>query len=91
MIVAEVIALVAVLITGGIGTSFVVSLIRRLNREGDRKLARAEKMVDDLGVALRSYDYRQLDDWLVLYPEADLSMRAHVKIRRDELYIEHNP
>jgi len=91
MIIAEFVALVAVLITGGIGTSFVISLVRRLNHEGDRKVLRAEKMIDDLSLALRSHDYRQLDDWLVLYADADGPVRAYVKIRRDELYIECNP
>lgn len=90
MILAELVALIAVLIVGAIGTSFVISLIRHLNRDGDRKIARAEKMIDDLGDALRSHDYRQLDDWLVMYGDADGATRAHVKIRRDELYIENN-
>jgi len=90
MIFVEFITLIAVLIVGAIGTSFIVSLIRRLNHEGDRKIARAEKMIADLSLSLRSHDYRQLDDWLIVYEEASVSMRAHVKIRRDEFYIENN-
>ncbi len=91
MIFAEMVALFAVIVSGGIGASFVVSLIKRMNLEGDRKVARAGRMLEDLGAALRSHDYRQLDDWLVLYSDAEPGMRAHVKQRRDELYIEITP
>ncbi len=92
MIFAEVVALVAFLITGGIGASFVVSLVRRMNVEGDRKVARSAKMLDDLAVALHSHDHRQLDDWLVIYADdASSGVVTQVKARRDELFIEKNP
>ena len=49
-------------------------------------------MHDDLRKALQSHDYRQLDDWLVLYGDKISSdLKKHVDIRRDELYIEKNP
>lgn len=46
-------------------------------------------MADDLREALRARDYRQLDDWLVLYSDnVSDKVRGHVEQRRAELYIE---
>jgi hypothetical protein len=52
---------------------------------------RKDLMRDDLRKALAAGDHRKLDDFLVLWSgELDESTLAHVKERRDELYIETN-
>ena len=92
MIFAEFMALVAILGGGGIGLSFLVSWAKRADARAFRLDRRREEQSNDLRDALASRDYRQLEDWLVLYGSdvAD-DVKKHVKERRDELYNEKNP
>jgi hypothetical protein len=46
-------------------------------------------MQDDLHSALRSRDYRQLDDFMVMWADrVPEEIKKHIQQRRDELYIE---
>lgn len=92
MIVAEFLALLGLLGAGALGASAVVAWVKRMNADADKEIEHAERMHDDLRKALQSHDYRQLDDWLVLYGDkVSPDLKKHVDNRRDELYIEKNP
>ena len=89
MIAAEFIALVALLFGGGIGLSAVVSWIRRADANAHEDQRQVAQMREDLRSALRSRDYRRLDDFMVMWSDRiDPAARKHLELRRDELYIE---
>jgi hypothetical protein len=68
----------------GVGFS-AFTLFQRHNRRSERN----NRMHEDLRKALQSHDYKQLDDFLVLWgDDIESSTKAHVQARRDELYIE---
>jgi hypothetical protein len=82
MAVLEILALLGVLGFAGVGVNSV-----RLAWRGH--VRRRDTMRDDLRKALASRDYRQLDDFLVLWGgEMDAETRAHVQDRRNGMFIE---
>jgi hypothetical protein len=89
MIFAEFLVLVGILTAGGMGMYALYNIAHINSRQDNAKLVRFNKMLADLDNALQKRDYRLLDDWLVVYSDvATESMKKHVSIRRDELYIE---
>ncbi len=89
MILAEIIALLALLGASGIGVTAVISWARRSDADSkDRKRFKAQ-MQQDLRDALSSRDYKRLDDWMLIYAdEMSPAMRKQLEQRRDELFIE---
>lgn len=92
MIFGEFVALLAVLGTSYFGISALVAYAKKSDAEQARAQARADKRQQELRDALRSRDYRKLDDFMLLYAnELDESVKKQIQIRRDELYVEANP
>lgn len=76
----------AVIAFRSIASAFEAMKARRVFNE-----QREEIRVTELRQALRSRDYRRLDDWVTLYgAEADPETTTLVKERRDEYYIEND-
>lgn len=92
MIFGEIVALLAVLGASGFGISALVAYAKKADADQARAQARADKRQQDLRDALRSRDYRKLDDFLLLYAnELSNVEKKQILIRRDELYVEANP
>jgi hypothetical protein len=89
MLMAEFIAFLAVFSGGAIGARALVGWFKRMDKRDDMQEKRHVEMQNDLREALRSGDYRRLEDFLVIWG-ADLypPTRDHIQRRRDELYIE---
>lgn len=82
MAVLEILVLLGLLGFAGVGVNGL-----RLAWRGHAR--RKDAMRDDLRKALASHDYRKLDDFLVLWGDAlDEAVRAHVRDRRDGMFIE---
>lgn len=92
MIFGEIVALLAVLGASGFGISALVAYAKKADADQARKQARADKRQQELRDALKSRDYRKLDDYMLLYAgELDEGVQKQIQIRRDELYVESNP
>lgn len=92
MIFGEIVALLAVLGVSGFGISALVAYAKRMDADQARAQTRSDKRQQELREALRSRDYRKLDDFMLLYAgELDEGVRKQIQIRRDELYVETNP
>lgn len=84
MIVEEILVLIGLIVGSGYGLSHLFIRSRRQRAENAR-------MMDELRVALRSHDFQQLDDWLLLWGnKCDEVMREIVQGRRDDLYLKVN-
>lgn len=89
MIFAEVLALLGVIVVGVVGYGGIEAWVRTQSRKTLDDVKHASKMQEDLREALKSHDYRRLEDWLVIYADhVTLETRKHVTARRDELYID---
>ncbi len=85
MIFAEFLVLLALLGGTGFGGYFLLSRFKKNQLKTDRKF-------DDLREALRSNNYKKIDDWMILYGHTTGGpLREHIQSRRDELYLEKNP
>lgn len=92
MIFGEIVALLAVLGASGFGISALVAYAKKADAEQARKQARSDKRQQELRDALKSRDYRKLDDFMLLYAsELSDGEKKQILIRRDELYVETNP
>lgn len=92
MLFIEFIALLGVIAGTGLGISALRSWQKTSGAEQEFQSDQTTKKFDDLTKALASRDYRQLEDWLVIYADRSTEKeREHVKTRRDELFIESNP
>ena len=93
MIFGEIVALLAVLGASGFGISAIVAYAKKADAERAKQLAHDDKRNVDLRIALKSRDYRQLDDWLIIYRSeiTNETLLKQIQIRRDELYVEANP
>lgn len=92
MIFAEIVTLLAVLGASGFGISALVAYAKKADAEQARKQARSDKRQQELRDALKSRDYRKLDDFMLLYAsELSDGEKKQILIRRDELYVETNP
>ncbi len=89
MLAIELLALVALLGAGSIGARLVWSAAQRASDRAEERRRRQRDMDDDLRTALRSRDYRSLDDFIAMWG-ADASPKTldYVKSRRDELYVD---
>ncbi len=89
MIVAELLALLGILGAAGLGITSIVSWSRRSATEQQDRQRRSKQMNSDLRSALESRDHRRLDDWMIIYDDlAHPDVKEHVKIRRDELFVD---
>jgi len=92
MIFGEIVALLAVLGASGFGISALIAFASKSEAERKQRDARSDKRQQELRDALKSQDYRKLDDYMLLYAgEIDEGVRKQIQIRRDELYVESNP
>jgi hypothetical protein len=91
MLVGELLVLLALVTAGGVGIRFAMATVTMSRDRRAAKEKRHAQMRADLGRALLTRDYRQLDDFMLLWgDEVDAKVAAHVKERRDELYVEDN-
>jgi hypothetical protein len=91
MIAGEFIALVALLIGGGLSSKLIWSWIRRSDERSKVDAKLRFQMMESLTKALHSKDYRQLDDFMVLWlKDADPELLKYVKVRRDEMFVDSN-
>lgn len=92
MIFGEIVALLAVLGVSGFGISAIFAYVKKADADQVRNQARADRRQQELRDALKSRDYRKLDDYMLLYSaELDESVRKQIQLRRDELFVEANP
>lgn len=85
MALAEVLALITLVIAGG-------GAVARVAQARNRKKDREEEGLDRAMKALNTNDYRKIDDVLVMYADVlPKKVETHLSTRRDELYIEKNP
>ncbi len=92
MLVGEVLALIGLIFGGTIGLRAVFAWSQRLAERDKERRGRTVLMLNDLRTALGSRDYRQIDDFIMMWGiEVDPSALICIKHRRDELYIESNP
>jgi hypothetical protein len=92
LIFGEIVALLAVLGASGFGISALVAYAKKADAEQARREAHEVKRQQELRDALKSRDYRKLDDYMLLYAkELSSDEKKHIQIRRDELYVEANP
>ena len=89
MIFAEVLALLGVAVFGVLGLNGISAWMRSSRSKATEDSRFLQKMQEDLRDALKSRDYRRLEDWMVIYADHVTSeTRKHVSARRDELYID---
>lgn len=92
MIAAELLALVGLLMGGGIGVTAILAWANGSSHRQRAEQAKADERARTLELALKSRDHRQLDDWLLVHgDEVSKDLRKHIELRRDELYIDSNP
>lgn len=85
MIITEFLILLALLGGVGLGGYAILAKFKRSQLQTDQKF-------NDLREALRSNDYRKIDNWMILYGHTVGGiLRDHIQSRRDELYLEKNP
>ena len=84
MVVGELLILIAILTGGGLGLKALSGLFKTSR---DTKAA----MRGDLRKSLLSHDYKDLDDFLMVWGDRlDAKVVERVKARRDELWIEND-
>lgn len=89
MIFAELLMLLG--IVGGVGVAGLFVKEWRVESEKKRKFreSRIGQKYDDLRDALKSGDYRKLDDFIVMWgADMDLNAMKYIQSRRDEMYID---
>lgn len=91
MLVAEFLVLLAILGGAGIGVTAAAGALKGAREKRVAHEKEMDQMHADLRTALRSRDHRQLDDFLVMWEDRlDPPVAAHIKTRRDELYIDND-
>lgn len=89
MIFAEFLALIALLTGIGLSGKLVLEWIRSSDEKNRSERYLDATVQDDLCRALRSEDYRRLDDFLVTWADrVPKEIKKHIEHRRNELYIE---
>jgi hypothetical protein len=88
MLAVELLALVLLLGALTIVIRLVWNAVQRSGERVQERRRRQSDMEEDLRAALKSGDYRCLDDFMVMWGSlADDKTFRHVRARRDELYL----
>lgn len=91
MIAAEVLALVALLFGGAVAVKVIWSWLTVASHRDQERARRKDRMRDELILTLKSRDYRQLDDFIVVWAdEVDTNTLKHIKAIRDGLFVDSN-